>query len=214
MEAIKYRSEIDKLVQFIRMQNFRFEHFNDRCVYEHMSAVIVDSILQAGMNYDKIVLPRVRMLIEKYDDFRTTEDFLVLIQAKPLGQLINWRNEEKLDRIRKLTWYFYERRINQISDLQKWLRTEDNLMNLRLINGIGPKTVDYMKKLVGIDTFAVDRHLFKFLELSGVNTTDYVEAFVIYENASLELDIDKWILDKAIWDLMSTRGFLQLKLNL
>ncbi len=212
MDAIKYRSEIDKLVRFIGMQNFCFEQFDDRCVYEHMSAVIVDSILQAGMNYDRIVLPRVRMLIEKYDDFRTTEDFLVLIQAKPLGQLISWRNEKKLERIRKLTWYFYERRINKISDLQEWFRTEENIMNLRLINGIGPKTVDYMKKLVGIDTFAVDRHLFKFLELSGVCTTDYVEATIIYENASLELHIDKWTLDKAIWDLMSANGLLHLRL--
>ena len=35
--------------------------------------------------------------------------------------------------------------------------------SLQRIDGIGPKTVDYMKCLVGIDSIAVDRHTLTFL---------------------------------------------------
>ncbi|MDU5369850.1 MAG: hypothetical protein E6107_00330 [Enterobacter sp.] len=44
---------------------------------------------------------------------------------------------------------------------------------IQTINGIGPKTVDYMGCLVGIDSIAVDRHVRTFAKAIGVKNDDY-----------------------------------------
>ncbi|MHC1735255.1 MAG: hypothetical protein AB9921_06235 [Erysipelotrichaceae bacterium] len=208
------RADTEKLIEFIKRQNFHFDSSYDRCVYQHMSAVITDSILQAGMNYSRVVLPRIQKLIEVYYDFRTTEDFIVLFQSMQLSQLLNWHNEVKIGRIINLTMFFYEQKISNITDLKCWLNNDANSSSLQQISGVGPKTVDYLKKLVGIDSFAIDRHLFKFLDLCGVKIDGYYEAIEIYESASKELEVDKWVLDKAIWDLMSNRNLAQINFDL
>jgi hypothetical protein len=49
------------------------------------------------------------------------------------------------------------------------------LQKLLSIKGIGPKTVDYFKILVGVSTAAIDRHLLNFLKLAGLTPAGYRE---------------------------------------
>jgi thermostable 8-oxoguanine DNA glycosylase len=74
---------------------------------------------------------------------------------------------------------------------------------LRQINGIGPKTIDYLKMLSGVQAIAIDRHLFSFLELAGILNRSYNEANLIYSKASELLGISKYELDRKVWLYMS-----------
>lgn len=72
--------------------------------------------------------------------------------------------------------------------------------------GIGPKTVDYFKILVGISTSAIDRHLFDFLRLAGLAPCGYVDAqSIIHATADL-LGVDRARFDHSIWQFMSKRA--------
>ena len=101
----------EKLIQYIYKTEHNFAPVTQRTPYNHMGATIVDSILQAGLNYKTVVYPRVKKLILSYPDYKTTCDFLILIQTIPLTNLINWTNEVKINRIKELSWFLYNNSI-------------------------------------------------------------------------------------------------------
>lgn len=191
----------EQLANFV-LQN-EFEPITQRTPYYHMGATISDSILQAGLNYRNVVYPRVLNLMTKFTDYKTTCDFIILMQFIPLSELINWKNKEKLKRISNLSWFLYNNGIENEDQLAIWLETDKNVSLLRELNGIGPKSVDYLKMLSGHQEIAVDRHLFSFLEMAGIFIRTYQDAKQIYIIASKLLGISKFELDRKVWTFMS-----------
>jgi hypothetical protein len=55
--------------------------------YEHMGAIITDAILQASLNYDYVVKPRVRNVMEEYPQGNTTTGFLNLLTKLGNGNI-------------------------------------------------------------------------------------------------------------------------------
>ena len=198
MELCNYA---EKLANFIRGKNFA--PVAKRKPYYHMGATITDSILQAGLNYNHVVYPRVCKLITKYADYKTTCDFIILMQVAPLSELISWKNPKKLQRVKDLTWFLYNNGLENEDQLAKWLDIEENISQLRKLDGIGPKTIDYLKMLSGSQAIAIDRHLFAFLELAGIPHCSYQEASLIYGKAAELLDIGQYELDKKVWMYMT-----------
>lgn len=191
----------EELVHFI--SDKKFDPITQRTPYYHMGATITDSILQAGLNYRHVVYPRVFKLLTKFSDYTTTCDFLILMQTIPLPELINWKNEKKLQRIHELSWFFFNHSIENENQLALWLNISENILQLSQINGVGPKTIDYLKMLSGSQAVAIDRHLFKFLEMAGIINCSYKEANQIYSKAAELMDISKYELDKKIWKYMA-----------
>ena len=109
----------EKLIQYIYKTEHNFVPVTQRTPYNHMGATIVDSILQAGLNYKTVVYPRVKKLLLFYPDYKTTCDFLILIQTIPLTNLINWTNEVKINRIKELSWFLYNNSIETEANLAK-----------------------------------------------------------------------------------------------
>ena len=186
-----------KLVNFI--QTKEFAPVTQRKPYYHMGATITDAILQAGLNYHHVVYPRVLKILVEYSDYKTTCDFIILMQVLPLTEIVNFKNSKKLQRIRDLSWFLYNNGIENEDQLAKWLDAEKNVSLLRKVNGIGPKTVDYLKILSGNQAIAIDRHLFTFLEMAGIYHCSYDEASLIYARAAELLNISQYELDKKIW---------------
>lgn len=180
-----------------------FKGHRQKKTYCHMGATITDAILQAGMNYQTVVYPRVLNLLQNYVDFKTTCDFLILMQTIKLEDLINWKNVRKLESIRKLSWLLQDFDVQTESQLKLWLEHDQNLDSLLQINGIGPKTIDYLKMLSGCQSIAIDRHLFKYLRLAGIAVSTYSEAHTIYNSAADLLGITPYEFDKSIWNTMS-----------
>lgn len=186
--------------------NIFFDHEpHGRKKYSHMGALIVDSILQAGLSYDYIVLPRVKRILSLYHSFVTSLDFLILIHTYDLRQLIQMNNPSKTERIFLLTKLLVDENIMSVDDLSRWIQLESNKNKLRNISGIGPKTIDYMSILSGNDEIAIDRHLYAFLGLAGCKKKTYYESKAIYESASKMLNISLSNLDEGIWDFMRKR---------
>lgn len=174
--------------------------------YHHMGATITDAILQAGMNYKNVVYPRVLYLLHNFSNFKTTCDFLILMQAIPLKDLIRWKNERKLHSIVTLSLLLQSADIQTEEELSQWLESDKNLRELLSIEGIGPKTVDYLKMLSGSQSIAIDRHLFKYLRLANISVSGYEEAHAIYCVASQILGIDLYSFDRIIWTTMSSNN--------
>lgn len=193
----------EKLAAYYVTSSDRFEPVTQRIPYYHMGATITDAILQAGMNYQTVVYPRVLNLLQNYADFKTTCDFLILMQTIKLEDLINWKNKRKLQNITQLSWLFQEFNVQTEGQLKLWLEHDQNLDVLLQINGIGPKTIDYLKMLSGCQSIAIDRHLFKYLRLSGIAVSTYSEAHTIYSSAADLLGITPYEFDKSIWNAMS-----------
>jgi len=201
-----YDPEVDSYAQIVA-QYFESKDFTEdsqKTPYYHMGATITDSILQAGLNYRSVVYPRVLKLLEGFPDYKTTSDFLILMQIQPLSELIAWRNEEKLKRIFDLTWYLFNQGVENEDELSRWLISTSNAQTLLQIKGIGPKTLDYIGLLSGNQAIAIDRHLFLFLERMGIPNKTYNEAKVIYNKASQILGVSNYQLDQKIWLLMSS----------
>lgn len=191
----------EQLVEFINQKEF--EPVTQRTPYYHMGATITDAILQAGLNYRYVVYPRVLKLLTKFSDYKTTCDFIILMQVIPLMDLVDLKNERKLQCINDLSWFLFNNDIENENQLAVWLDNDKNTYQLRKIKGIGPKTIDYLKMLSGSQAIAIDRHLFAFLELAGIYNRTYLEANLIYSYTSELLGMSKYQLDRKLWLYMS-----------
>jgi len=176
--------------------------------YTHMGALIVDSILQAGLNYVSVVLPRIEKILLNYPNFVTSVDFLILLQTYDIHKMIHWNDSTKTNRIFLLTKIFVEENIMTVEDLSQWIRIDKNKMKLKEISGIGPKTVDYISILCGNDEIAIDRHLMAFLELAGCPKLPYYQTKAIYESVSKQLNVSLVCLDESIWNFMRNNTVL------
>ena len=144
-----------------------------RSTSEHLGVVLADSILQAGLNYTTVVRPRVMEILQAYPDRTTVSSLVELIKEGRTGIFLKWRHREKIARFEGLVYFLSSCGIEGARDLRLKLKTEEFCHSLQSVSGIGPKTVDYMACLVGIDSIAVDRHVRAFAKMVGVERDDY-----------------------------------------
>ena len=196
---------VQKVVNLLEKIPHNYAEVTQRTPYYNMAATLTDSVLQAGMNYKSVVYPRVYNILNKYSDYSTTCDFIILFQTIPIEEIIQWKNKRKQNTICKLAWFLYNQNINTEDDLAKWILDDKNADRLLEINGVGRKTIDYLKLLSGQQAIPIDRHMFQFLELAGILTSDYKEASDILRKTALVLQIGESVLDKTIWNYMSRK---------
>lgn len=175
-----------------------------RCSYGHMGATITDTILQAGMNYHTVVEPRVLRLRRDFPEAQTTTGFRNLIGFHGLKRLIQWNHSEKPRRILDLTWFLSNERVDTEYELREWLLRPGNPGLLRGLGGVGPKTVDYLKMLVGIPSVAIDRHVRSFVRAAGLPYTEYADVQQVVQLAADILGMNRNSFDWAIWSFVSS----------
>ena len=194
------------LADYVRsLEAFEVVNFIDGN-YDHMGATISDAILQAGVKYEFVVRPRIARLRANYPEATTTSAFLDLLESVGPKPMLEWSDDEKPRRIVGLARFLQARRLETESDLRAWLAIESNRQSLLDLRGIGPKTADYMKILVGSQTTAVDRHVFGILGEAGIPTTNYDVARSIVNDAADLLGIGRAFFDHSIWRYMSRRA--------
>ncbi len=174
--------------------------------YEHIGATIADAILQANNNYKTNVKPRVNRILAQYPNARTTSSMQSLLRSVSATEFLGWRGIDRAQRFARVLDLFATEGIENEDDLREWLSLESNLPKLRAIKGIGPKTIDYFKILVGMSTSAIDRHLLSFLELAGLAPCNYLDAQSIINATADILRIDRACFDHSIWQFMSKRA--------
>lgn len=174
--------------------------------YSHMGAILADAVLQAGVSYKNVVAPRVNRILSWHPHATTTSDLLDLIALNGLNVLLQWKHPEKPRRFLELAQLLYICAVETEADLRSWIHCEQHQQKLRSLRGIGPKTIDYLKSLVGISAVAVDRHIRNFARIAGVSLTNYHEIRSVIEGAADSLGIAAGDLDVAIWSYMSIGG--------
>ena len=173
------------------------------CYYkDHIGALLTDCVLQAGLNYNSVVAPRVNRLVQKFPEFKTVSAFQKLIENYGLEHLISWNHKVKLDRIRKVIDFCFFNEIETASDLLRFLTAEGNRAKFLEINGIGEKTYDYLLILLEVDAVAVDRHIFNFLSEIGIPSQNYNSVKTVVEYAADLMEIPRRVMDYSIWNFM------------
>lgn len=196
--------KIIKLMHYIKLNDIPIDTNPHTIKYRHMGATITDAVLQAGINYEHVVVPRIKHLIDSYSKYTMTYEFFILISKYSLPFLINWSDNIKLERIDKLLTLLLSENVQTEKELSTWINLSYNIDKLLSIKGIGKKTVDYLNILVGNPTVAVDRHMYNFLKLADISFTSYDDAKLIFIKLANVLNITEYNLDKSIWKYMAT----------
>jgi len=195
-----------KLADFISRANGLVIASNPPRVHGHIGATLADAVLQAGLNYRNVVMPRVERLKRRWPQSCLTAGFWADLSATGPHEMLNWNHDEKPRRLVALTELCIQQRVNTETDLCDWLSLAANRIRLLEIKGVGPKTVDYLSRLVGGATIAVDRHIRQFVALSSPNCKSYEDIRAVVCFAADLLGVDRRCLDHAIWKFMSLRG--------
>ena len=199
-------SNSEQLAEYVRsLPDFIFYETIDGN-YNHMGATVADAILQANMRYSTHVKPRVNRILEIYPNSKTTTEVLQLLNEIDGVKFLNWRGADRVERVLLILALFRSESIETEENLKEWLANDSNLLKLRLIKGIGPKTVDYFKILVGLHTAAIDRHLRNFLKMAGLKLSTYDEEKLIVNETAKIFVIDPARFDHSIWQYMSKRA--------
>lgn len=192
-----------KLIDFINSLD-SFEYFsNIDGNYKHMGATIVDGILQSGLNYKNVVKPRVISVLANYSTYTTTSSFQKICAEKGIKNIISWKNDKKPNLITTLLSFLESEKIETCQQFSSWLDQEKNTIILQEIKGIGPKTVDYFKILLGQESIAVDIHLKHFVQMAGIKLSNYDEIKNLITEAANYLKIKPSLLDHSIWNYIT-----------
>ena len=157
------------LVQYIKsVEDLELSYKKRISGYTHIGALFTDIILQAGLNYNTVVKPRVNRVLYDFPQANNLKDLRLVIEQHSLEKVIKWSHPVKIERFIELLDFCTKNEINTCADLKTFLRKSDNRNLFLSVKGLGPKTLDYTMKLLDFDTIAVDRHIIGFLELAGL----------------------------------------------
>src|ERR1039458_8868678 len=133
-----------RLAQYVRSLTDFVYHKVDP-PYGHIGATIADSVLQANNKYDTHVAPRIQRILKQWPNAKTVTVLLDLLRTVSTATFLNWKGEDRAKRFTSILHLLKSEQIDGEADLQTWLTKDTNLPKLLAINGIGPKTVDYLK---------------------------------------------------------------------
>lgn len=189
------KQKAQALVSYLQsLPNFSIQK---RSQYSHMGAIIVDTMLQAGANWDGVKERRDK--VERYEEAKTTSGFLSLLnQQKSIKDFLNWGGR-KPGWVLGLVQFLNDEKVETQYDLQQWVQIPRNLEKLLELPGVREKTRDYLIKLAGMQSIAIDRHWYKALRCAGIVYIDYNDAHRIVELAAEIWQKDKSDLDTSVW---------------
>lgn len=165
----------------------------------HIGAVLADAILQAGLNYRTVVLPRVQLIVERYPEAHQLDGVQHIIITGGISDFLKWKHHTKLTRFASLVSFLAEQDIQCVPQLRERLCSSSFRESLLDLYGIGPKTIDYLSCLTGIDSVAVDRHIRSFARHSGVDADDYKGLHMVFSCAADLLALPRRDLDSWVW---------------
>jgi hypothetical protein len=142
----------------------------------------------------------------KFPEAAILSGLIAVVDSEGPELLLIWRHPTKVMRFISLAQLLVKQEIETTSELRAWLGVNSTRQSLLSLNGIGPKTCDYLGNLVGIDCFAVDRHIVRFAADAGVSVTDYESLKLTVSFAADLLGVRRRDFDAWIWRTTSRRA--------
>lgn len=174
--------------------------------YHHLGATIADAVLQANMRYETHVRPRITRIMRMFPEAATMPGLKKILMERTASDFLDWRGMDRVNRFQGIVDLFSSENIETEDNLRYWLMNDRNLLKLAMIQGIGPKTIDYFKILTGIQTCAIDRRLLDFLKQAGIEVSGYDEAKAIINLTADVLVVQCSPLDHSIWEYIGKQG--------
>lgn len=198
-------NEPEQLANYIRsLPGFEI-HTHIDSKYGNVGAALADAALQANNNYEQNVRPRIARIRKVYAREDSLQDLKALLKKITAQEFLQWNGTRKPQIFLDMVELLGSEGVNTEDDLRRWLQQDDSSERLREIPFVGPKTVDYLKILVGLPNAAMDRHLLAFLERAGLGRLSYERGQeVIYRTADL-MGLNRAHLDHSIWRYMTRR---------
>jgi hypothetical protein len=188
----------EAIVAHTRRINLTFPVVN-RVAYNHMGALLADTILQTGLNYRHVVMPRVESIIREFPEAITTIRFLDILEAYGAPTVLRWNHPLKPRRLESLTRFLVDEGVYTIHGLGNWVVVPDHMSRLRELPGIGPKTLSYIQNLAGVEEVPIDRHVRRFVQSAGVTCDSYDEIGQLLKETAALLGVSCRSFDRAIW---------------
>lgn len=170
---------------------------------DHVGALLCDCVLQAGLNYRHVVLPRVERVKALFPYAIRVSIFADVLDDLGAEHVLQWRDSEKPRRLERVVAVLLSGGVETTYQLGAWLEDGTGRETLRRVKGVGPKTLDYMHILCGRETCAVDRHVVAFMENAGVRPRDYHHAHALFTRCAEALSVAPHQLDSAVWQHQS-----------
>lgn len=175
-----------------------------RTICDHLGAVLADAILQAGLSYKSVVKVRVDRIVRLFPETATLAETLRLVERGSASEFLLWKHPEKIDRFTRLVHVLNEHDVEDTQLLRHWLQHDRCRHVLLKIDGVGPKTIDYLSCLVGVDCIAIDRHVRTFARRAGVEDRDYYDLQRMVSYAADLLNMSRRDFDFWIWRTVSS----------
>jgi hypothetical protein len=167
-----------------------------------MGALLADVALQASLNYEWVVLPRVRRIANVFGTHPCTSEMLDVVAEHGANHVLSWRHPDKPSRYVELLHTCRALGVETVDELRDALLDDCTLSHFRRIRGVGPKSLDYLLLLAGIPTVPMDRHMSWFLSVAGVHGRSYEQRRAILVQACVRIGADVATTDHALWLLL------------
>jgi hypothetical protein len=185
-----------------------------RSTYDHAGALLADAVLQAGLRYRTVVWPRVGRILKEFPDADRVSALVYFVREGNTTHLLDWRHPTKIVRFERLVDFLHAAGIDTTDDIRLAFASDGFSAELQQVNGVGPKTVDYIACLVGIESIPVDRHIRSFASKAGINRNDYGFLKNAFCFAADLLSISRREFDAWIWSREAQVSGSQLSLEL
>lgn len=212
--AIELLQVARRIANYAKDEGVLAEGRYPRVTCEHLGAVLADSVLQAGLNYLTVVRPRVLSILQAHPSRNTISSLVSLIQDGETSAFLNWRHHEKVSRFEALVAFLHRSGVEDVRDLRIRLASREFCNVIQTVSGIGPKTVDYMACLIGIDSIAIDRHIRAFARAAGVKNDDYHFLRDSFCCAADLLSLSRREFDAWLWHRAAVSAQTQMTLEL
>jgi len=206
---------VQRLAEFTKsLPDFRIYQEDEMDRYDHVGAAIADAVLQAQRDYDSFVAPKTERILRKWPETKTVSAVLECLKSVTPSDFLDWKDNpsssnylaHRVERFGEILKLFKENGVESVTDLKNWLSAPANSARLSAIYGVGPKTTEYMKILVGLQTAAPDTRLYDYLAKAGIDAvSDGIAREIITRTADLLL-IPRSCFDHSIWQYMGAHS--------
>ena len=192
-----------KLADYIRSLPDFVMYSDNGESYGHIGATLADAVLQANSNYELTVRKRIANIRKEYPDKTSLGALRQLLKKITVQDFLQWKGKRKPETFLHLVDLLESEGVNTEGDLREWLQRDDSSVKLRNIPSVGPKTVDYLKILVGLPGAAIDRHMLNFIDRAGLGRLNYERAKEFVHQTADLMKLKRENLDHSIWRYMS-----------
>ncbi|MET7854673.1 hypothetical protein ABZT48_42435 [Streptomyces avermitilis] len=144
-----------------------------------------------------------RGLQAAWPDAATVCGFQARLATEDLAVAMNFSSPRRVATAHGITDLLAASGVDTRNDFRAWLDHEASRAALLAVEGVGPKTVDYIGNLVGRSQVAVDVHLRTFAADAGVSGLKYEQLRAVYEETAVLLGHEPGGLEHAVWRFRS-----------